>query len=117
MFKTSWISAKKAYFYTGPCKEFLKQVELDPEIDRVAVIDQSGPIIDRSSRLLTSPLTQLDLVINRPTRSIQSTFGLNFRTDKFTIKDNNCGFVILAVILLILESSSYLATRNYIATY
>jgi hypothetical protein len=90
---------------TGPYKEFLKHVAIRPR-NRSSRrhIDRSRPIIDRSTRLLTSPLTQLDLVINRPTRSIQSTFGSNFRTVKFAIKDNNRGFVILAVILLILES-------------
>ena len=59
---------------------------LYPEIDRVAVIDRSGPVIDRldrSTRLLTSPSTRLDLLINRPTRSTQSTFGSNLRTEKF----------------------------------
>ena len=58
---------------------------LYPEIDRVAVIDRSGRVIDRldrSTRLLASPSTQLDLTNDRPTRSTRSTFQsrLNPRT-------------------------------------
>ena len=58
-------------------KQKLGRTNVYPEIDRVAVIDRSGRVIDRldrSTRLLASPSTQLDLTNDRPTRSTRSTF-------------------------------------------